>query len=252
MTLIFRGYTQATCGSCESKSIEQRGRCPACHGTGREYIEASVIAAHGPLVRGLDRLAVDIHADNVAAGWWTKLNSGQREDLLHTRNRGETLMLCVTELHEAIEAHEQGLKDDKLPERLGLHVELADCAIRVLDLIGAEQRRGGKQPLVTYTTLSGSVSVSMFVGEYHAERRGMHGDVFRIVSDLSRALDDGYRRDKVQIARFHLTCALFRIIALAHVENIPIFDIIEEKRAFNRNRADHKIENRMKDGGKKL
>lgn len=251
MTLIFRGYTQATCKACEGNSVDRKGRCPACHGTGTEYVEANVLFDGPELIRGLDRLAVDIHADNVAAGWWSSLNEGVREDLLETRNRGEMLMLAVTELDEAIDAHDQGIADDKLPHRRGLDVELADCAIRLFDTIGAEQRRGGKQPLVTYNKVHGTISVEAFVRDYRNERRGMHGDILRIVGDLSKALDEGYRREKVSVARFHLTAALLRIIALCEIEDIPLFDIIAEKREFNRNRADHKIENRLKDGGKK-
>lgn len=52
------------------------------------------------------------------------------------RNVGELLMLCVSELAEGMEGHRKGLKDDKLPHRSMLEVELVDCLIRVLDLAG--------------------------------------------------------------------------------------------------------------------
>lgn len=59
------------------------------------------------------------------------------------RNVGELLMLCVSELAEAMEGHRKGLQDDKLPHRPMLEVELAmlevklaDCLIRVFDLAG--------------------------------------------------------------------------------------------------------------------
>lgn len=252
MTLIFRGHTEASCKTCSGKSIERRGRCGSCKGTGTEYIEANVLLDTSDLNRGLSALAVEIHGDNCRAGWWTDLNSGQRQDLLTTRNRGELLMLSVTELDEAVDAHLGGLMDDKLPHRLGFSVELADCAIRVLDTLGAEARQHGGSALVPFSDKHGTVSVDSFVVEYRNDRRGTIGDVFRIVADLSKALDEGYRKGFHKLARFHLTSALFRIIALAEVEYIPLFEIIEEKRDFNRHRADHKIENRIKSGGKKL
>ena len=50
------------------------------------------------------------------------------------RNVGEMLMLCVSELAEAMEGHRKNLMDDKLPHRPMLEVEIADAMIRLLDL----------------------------------------------------------------------------------------------------------------------
>ena len=83
----------------------------------------------------LNALADRVHATNVAAGWWTYLESGQSS--LHTRNVGEMLMLVVSEISEALEAVRKNLMDDKLPHRPGLTVELADAVIRILDLAGS-------------------------------------------------------------------------------------------------------------------
>lgn len=52
------------------------------------------------------------------------------------RNVGELLMLCVSELAEALEGNRKGLMDDKLPRRKMFEVELADCLIRIFDLCG--------------------------------------------------------------------------------------------------------------------
>ena len=74
-----------------------------------------------------------VHVANIDAGWWTDLKTGDVAE----RNVGEILMLIVSEIAEAMEAHRKGLMDDKLPDRSGLEVELADAIIRILDLAGA-------------------------------------------------------------------------------------------------------------------
>lgn len=73
-----------------------------------------------------------IHQIAVKAGWWSDLETGQRKD----RNVGELLMLCVSELAEAMEGHRKGLQDDKLPHRSAIEVELADAVIRIFDMAG--------------------------------------------------------------------------------------------------------------------
>ena len=82
-----------------------------------------------------------IHGLNVAAGWWTNLETG--EDLTSKlgekpkRNIPEMLCLIHSEVSEAMEGHRKNLMDDKLPHRKMLEVELADAVIRILDLAGA-------------------------------------------------------------------------------------------------------------------
>jgi NTP pyrophosphatase (non-canonical NTP hydrolase) len=63
-------------------------------------------------------------------GWHIDIVTGE----LKTRNFGEAIALCHSELSEALEADRKGLMDDKLPHRDGREVELADCVIRILDL----------------------------------------------------------------------------------------------------------------------
>jgi hypothetical protein len=65
--------------------------------------------------------------------WWTNIETGEPLD----RNTGELLMLCVSELSEAMEGHRKNLPDDKLPHRSMFEVELVDCLIRIFDLAGA-------------------------------------------------------------------------------------------------------------------
>lgn len=84
------------------------------------------------LSHNLNHAAELIHKVALDAGWWSDLETGKRRD----RNVGELLMLCVSELAEAMEAHRKNLMDDKLPHRPGIEVELADCIIRILDMAG--------------------------------------------------------------------------------------------------------------------
>jgi len=132
----------------------------------------------------LNALADRVHADNVTAGWWTDITTGQ--SILHSRNVPEILMLIVSEVAEAMEGHRKNKMDDHLPHRPGLQTELADAFIRILDLAGSRVAIERENATETFTPFN------------------------------------------------------------------PIGDIFVEKRAYNFARADHKIENRRKDGGKKI
>lgn len=46
------------------------------------------------------------------------------------------LMLCVTELAEAMECHSKNLVDRHLPSRCGVEVQLADTVMRIFDMAG--------------------------------------------------------------------------------------------------------------------
>lgn len=70
------------------------------------------------------------HKDNIK--WWQKENGTPLE-----RNKGELLMLMVSELAEAMEGERKDLMDDKLPHRKMAEVELADCLIRIFDYSAA-------------------------------------------------------------------------------------------------------------------
>jgi len=82
------------------------------------------------------------HGQAKANGWWTDMSTGQ--DMTSTgypkiqpiKNVGELIALAHSELSEALEAHRKLQMDDKLPNRNGLEVELADCVIRIFDIAG--------------------------------------------------------------------------------------------------------------------
>lgn len=88
----------------------------------------------------LESLIKSIHQQNVDAGWWTNIETGESLVSLSEekpkRNIPEMLMLIVTEISEAMEGHRKNLMDDKLPHRPMLEVELADAVIRICDMAG--------------------------------------------------------------------------------------------------------------------
>lgn len=79
----------------------------------------------------LNDYADQSHMDNML--WWLDLETGEAI----SRNRGELMMLMVSEIAEAMEGVRKGLMDDKLPHRTMEEVELADCLIRIFDYAGA-------------------------------------------------------------------------------------------------------------------
>ena len=91
-------------------------------------------------MKTLADLVNEIHANNVAAGWWTDLATGEslvsKNGEKPKRNVPEMLCLVHSEISEAMEGHRKNLIDDKLPHRPMLEVELADAVIRICDMAG--------------------------------------------------------------------------------------------------------------------
>ena len=72
------------------------------------------------------------HQASVLGGWWHDIDTGEKLE----RNKGEQLMLIVSEVSEAMEGERKGLMDDKLPHRQMAEVELADAVVRIFDYAG--------------------------------------------------------------------------------------------------------------------
>ena len=78
----------------------------------------------------LNKYAAQCRSDNDK--WWHDPQTGQKLD----RNKGELLILIVSEVCEAMEGERKDLMDDKLPHRPMAEVELADALIRIFDYAG--------------------------------------------------------------------------------------------------------------------
>lgn len=173
------------------------------------------------------KLAREIHADNVAAGWWTDLKTGA--DLTETRDRLNLSMLVITELTEAADAFFYGAYDDKLPQYKGVGVELADAQIRILDRLGAD----GCDPEYFQDDVVGT----------------FHNNFSRTVIFIGEAAEHD-RKGRTKEACSKLTDALNYIEAWGRSMGFDMNELREAKREYNRQRADHKPENRRAEGGK--
>lgn len=79
------------------------------------------------IVGELNQLAKLIHERNRV--WWYTEDGVKLE-----RNVPEMLCLVHSEISEGMEGYRKNLKDDKLPHRSMLEVELADAVIRIMDM----------------------------------------------------------------------------------------------------------------------
>jgi len=79
----------------------------------------------------LNTYATECHEANQK--WWHDIHTGKRLN----RNKGELLMLIVSEVAEAMEGERKDLMDDKLSHRKMAEVELVDALIRIFDYAGA-------------------------------------------------------------------------------------------------------------------
>lgn len=80
--------------------------------------------------KNLTELSQIVHQANQK--WWQDINTGEPIK----RNKGELLMLIVSEISEAMEGERKNLMDDHIPSRKMAEVELADAIIRILDYAG--------------------------------------------------------------------------------------------------------------------
>ncbi len=188
-------------------------------------------------IKDANELSTRIFTGNQEKGWWTDLASGRSTVL--TRNRPEIMMLIVSELVEAQEGAAKNLQDDKLPHRKMAEVELADVAIRLYDLFGAEG-------IVLTEAPDFEFDVDNFPGRI---TKTFDEHLMWITCAIGNAME-GHRKGKRDVYVENLQMALFRTYWVAGLFDYDIIGAIDEKIGYNAIREDHKVENRIKDGGK--
>ena len=158
----------------------------------------------------------DVYARNLKAGWWTNIADGTPKK----RNVGELFVLMVTELAEAYTAYMAGAADDKLPHYPGVGVEMGDLLIRIADFCGALQ--------------AGNIIFPDAGSDNPGQR--MFEEIVVIAERY-----ESIRKTPAAIG------------APETADLMPAMDVsimVDAKLAFNAKREDHKIENRLKEGGK--
>lgn len=172
-------------------------------------------------------LSYQIHQDNIAAGWWKVLDG-----VTQPRNIGELLCLVHSEISEGWTGLNQ--MDDHLPHRLMPEVEMADASIRVLDILGY------------YGVEVGEITATERAWATRGSRDFTYGLMHSMVSNAM----EGFRKGRVEDGIGCLKGLLLLIVQYCDEADFDLAGAISEKRAYNRNRLDHKPENRAKAGGK--
>jgi hypothetical protein len=179
----------------------------------------------------LDAFASEVHTLNEK--WWLDLDTGLPKD----RNLHEVQVLIISEWIECLEGERKDLMDDKLPEHRMAAVEMADAAIRILDLAGAH-----RLTLIDfyndYATIPPDEDV--YGGRAPIPDMIFHGCC--TVTVPSR-FDSEDQYASIMLADVERYC-----IARGYLN---LWDIVREKLEYNKYREDHQIEHRRAAGGKK-
>lgn len=161
--------------------------------------------------------------------WWHDADGNRLE-----RNRGELLMLVVSEIAEAMEALRKDAMDDKLTHRKGEEVELADAYIRLMDYAGGfeleldEETVSCRSPLLTDNRAAGLFEITYQITKI------IYGPHF-------------YTDEPDEVSN-----ALSLIRDYANHYRLDLEGAVREKLAYNQTRIDHTHEHRAGAGGKKF
>lgn len=169
----------------------------------------------------LNQLAHDIHQENLK--WWQDMDTGEP---IQTP-AGQKEMLMISEVAEAMEGLRKGLMDDKLPHRPMAEVEAADYVIRVLDHANAHGCLLNNELAVVHNDYADEATEAELLLDMCASALGVYSEV-----------------------ETHTTC-IVTAINFASRMGYDLWAAVDEKRAYNRQREDHKLEHRKAEGGKK-
>lgn len=164
----------------------------------------------------LRRFFQDVNARNLKAGWWTNIDSGEPLK----RSVGEMFILIVTELVEAYKAWLFSEADDKLPQYPGVGVEIGDLLIRVADFCGG-------------------LYAGLIVEPSDTDNPG--DQMFKEIVEIAERYE---AIRKTPAAKGQPETGDF-------LPSMDVSIMVDAKLDFNAQRPDHKIENRLKEGGKR-
>ena len=163
--------------------------------------------------------------------WWTDLATGQPKE----RNKAEMLALIHSEISEAYMG--TGFPDDKLPQFQGDAVEIVDALIRIFDMVGGTNVELDLTKIEVFSKDNPDKTPSFLYSEAHKH-----------VTIILEAI----RRNR-SVTGLWENLIWWLVYSFSNISYIGQLDtIIDAKLAFNQQREDHKIENRIKADGKKI
>ncbi len=178
----------------------------------------------------LNEMAVEIYTAN--SRWWHDLETGEKLD----RNKGEMLMLILSEVAEAMEGERKNLFDTHIGHRKMAEVELADVLIRCFDFAG-----GFGYPLYIAS------DVCLPLGNRANSLLHICRDICNVADELER--ESPYHDEAVGYA---ISIVIADVYQYAEDCGYDVDAAMAEKRVYNATRKDHQREARLAAGGKKF
>lgn len=183
--------------------------------------------------------------------WWYHIDTGEKLE----RNKGELLMLMVSELSECMEGERKNLMDDKLPHRRMSEVEIVDFLIRAFDFCAGFE--WDLEDAISYRVDQPFLNLHAkhmfleckFQGVDLSENFGLA--LLVIVSNISKSFDFIVFKYE-PIAQTYLGDAIVFALAYSHKWNYDLDGAFKDKMAFNATREDHQHEARRLAHGKKF
>lgn len=181
----------------------------------------------------INALTKEIHAQNVAVGWYES-----KRPLI------TLLALINSELYEALEGYRKNLKDDHLPQYDNFAVEMADVLIRLYDLMGYQNIEYQSNFSLSEQELEDLKEE--LIQTYDGEENLV--PVFIMMMTLLVM--------EIETKKFEMSYTIFVDQVHYFMKNVFGYsnfeEIIQAKLEYNKQRADHKLENRKKENGKRF